>query len=44
MHNQLGHINIKAIKLLADNTKGVKIDLKDLETARVSLDNYIICI
>jgi hypothetical protein len=43
-HKRLGHINLKAIKELKDNTKGVKIDLKDINTASTSLDNCITCI
>jgi hypothetical protein len=43
-HKRLGHINLKAIKELKDNTKGVNIDLKDIDTASTSLDNCIICI
>jgi hypothetical protein len=43
-HARLGHINLKAIQELIDNSKGVTIDPKDIDTARVSLDNCIICI
>jgi hypothetical protein len=43
-HKRLGHINLKAIKELKDNTKGVNIDLKDIDTASTSLDNCVICI
>jgi hypothetical protein len=44
VHARLGHINIKANKELIDNTKGVVLDPKDIDTARVSLDNCSICI
>jgi hypothetical protein len=44
VHARLGHINLKAIKKLIDNTKGITIDLKDIDTASTSLDNCIIYI
>lgn len=44
-HNRLGHISLKAIKHLKQNTKGVDyINLEDIGTASTSLDNCIICI
>ena len=43
-HKRLGHTNLKAIEELKDNTKGVTIDLEDLDTASTSLDNCITCI
>ena len=44
LYNRLGYINLKAIKKLKDNTKGVNIDLNDIDTTKTSLDNCIICI
>jgi hypothetical protein len=44
VHKRLGHINLKAIKKLINNTKGLTIDLKDIDTASISLDNCITCI
>jgi hypothetical protein len=44
LHKRLGHINLKAIKKLKDNTKGVTLDLEDIDTASTSLDNCEICI
>jgi hypothetical protein len=44
LHKGLGHINLKAIKKLKDNAKGVTLDLEDIDTASTSLDNCEICI
>jgi hypothetical protein len=44
-HNRLGHINLNAIKHLKQSTKVVDyINLEDIGTASVSLDNCITCI
>jgi hypothetical protein len=44
VHNRLGHINLKAIKYLVDNTKQDFINPKDITNAKISLDNCTICI
>ena len=44
LYKRFGHINLNAIKKLKDNAEGVNIDLKDIDTAKVNLDNCIICI
>ena len=44
LYNRLGHINLNAIKKLKDNTIGINLDLKDINNARITLDNCIICI
>ena len=44
LHNRLGHINIKAIKQLEENTLGARINLEDLDKSKTSLDNCTICI
>ena len=43
-HQRLGHISLKAIKYLLNNTYSSFINIKDIELARVNLDNCIICI
>ncbi|RYE04909.1 MAG: hypothetical protein EOP33_08175, partial [Rickettsiaceae bacterium] len=44
-HRRLGHINLNAIKHLKESTKGVDyINLEDISTASISLDNCISCI
>jgi hypothetical protein len=43
-HNRLGHISLNAIKKLIDNTKGITINLEDIDSASVSLDNCTVCI
>ena len=44
LHNRLGHINIKAIQELENNTIGSKINFKDINKSKIRLDNCTICI
>ena len=43
-YNRLEHINLKAIKQLLNNTNASFINLKDIDSAKVNLDNCIVCI
>lgn len=43
-HKRLGHINLNAIKKLLSSTKVDFIDLKDIDTASISLKDCIPCI
>jgi hypothetical protein len=44
LHKRLGHISLKSIEYLSKNTITSILDKKDINNAKVSLDNYIIYI